>query len=370
VAENKRTIASVNAAPAWRKIQWVYPASLLLGFVLAALIWQLMVYSTRPADIPTSLVALGLVLLSSLLAVVADWGISPTSFTRGWQHRTALGISLAISFLFWLIVLVGARRPATFGMLLAVSLGALIGSLATTWIREGFYENNQPPSHQIRQEVITRHRELIGNPPRGNIPKRIFDIFLAGFGLLISAPVWILITIMIWIEDPGPVVFIKNSVGKGGPNFHQFKFRTMVSGAEVDTGPIPARESDSRVLRSGKFLRKTALDELPQLFNIFKGEMSFVGPRPQRTVLVYLYLRDLPGFAERHAVLPGLAGLAQVAGNYFATPLQKLRYDRIYARHASLGFDLKLLAIAFALVFWLRWRKDWDGKIPRSWLHN
>ena len=369
MAENKRTIASVNTAPAWRRIRWVYPAAFLLALVLAALLWQLLAASVNPAGPGAGLTALGLIILTGLFAAVADWGLSPTGLTRGWQHRGSLVLALLVGFAAWLTLLVEPGQKAGFGSLVAVSAGALIGSLVASWVREGIYEDNQPPSAQIRQEVIARHQELLGSPPRGSLPKRLFDILLAGAGLILSAPIWILITLMIWLEDPGPVVFIKNSVGKGGPNFHQFKFRTMISGAEVDTGPIPARESDSRVLRSGKFLRKTALDELPQLVNILKGEMSFVGPRPQRTVLVYLYLRDLPGFAERHAVLPGLAGLAQVAGNYFATPLQKLRYDRIYARHASLGFDLKLLAIAFALVFWLRWRRDWDGKIPRSWLH-
>jgi lipopolysaccharide/colanic/teichoic acid biosynthesis glycosyltransferase len=170
------------------------------------------------------------------------------------------------------------------------------------------------------------------------------------------------------MEDPGPIFFVKNSVGKGGVNFHQLKFRTMVYNAESVTGPILARRDDSRTLSIGRFLRKTALDELPQLFNILLGQMSFVGPRPQRTVLVYEYLQEIPEFAERHRVLPGLSGLAQVVGNYYSTPRQKLRFDRIYAQHASLGFDLKLLVLAFLIVFWLRWRPDWDGRIPRSWM--
>jgi lipopolysaccharide/colanic/teichoic acid biosynthesis glycosyltransferase len=95
--------------------------------------------------------------------------------------------------------------------------------------------------------------------------------------------------------------------------------------------------------------------------------MSFVGPRPQRTVLVHEYLEAIPEYAERHRVLPGLAGLAQVAGDYYLTPRQKLRFDRLYIQHASLGFDLKLLFLAFLIAFWYRWRKDWDGKLPR-WL--
>jgi lipopolysaccharide/colanic/teichoic acid biosynthesis glycosyltransferase len=121
------------------------------------------------------------------------------------------------------------------------------------------------------------------------------------------------------------------------------------------------------VLRSGYLLRKTALDELPQLLNILLGEMSFVGPRPQRTVLVQGYLSELPEYAQRHRVLPGLAGLAQVAGDYYLTPRQKLRFDRLYIEYTSLGFDLKLITLAFLITFWYRWQKGWDGRLPR-WL--
>jgi lipopolysaccharide/colanic/teichoic acid biosynthesis glycosyltransferase len=98
--------------------------------------------------------------------------------------------------------------------------------------------------------------------------------------------------------------------------------------------------------------------------------MSFVGPRPQRTVLVSEYVREMPEYAERHVVPPGLAGLAQVAGSYYISPRQKLRFDRLYVRHASLGFDLRLLAVAFLVVFYLRWRPRWNGRLPRRWLRR
>jgi lipopolysaccharide/colanic/teichoic acid biosynthesis glycosyltransferase len=143
----------------------------------------------------------------------------------------------------------------------------------------------------------------------------------------------------------------------------------MIQGAEENSGPTLARENDPRVLRFGRLLRKTALDELPQLWNILRGEMSFVGPRPQRTALVDLYLQTLPQYAERHRLPPGLSGLAQVAGSYYLTPLQKLRFDRLYIRHAALGYDLRLLAAALALTFYYRWLPNWKGRLPRRWLH-
>jgi len=97
--------------------------------------------------------------------------------------------------------------------------------------------------------------------------------------------------------------------------------------------------------------------------------MSFVGPRPQRTVLVSNYLQEIPGYVERHRVLPGIAGLAQVAGSYYLTPRQKLRFDRLYIANMSLIFDLRLLFSACIIAFWYRWQNDWDGRLPRWMLH-
>lgn len=229
------------------------------------------------------------------------------------------------------------------------------------------WEDNQPPGAEIEREVLQAHRVFPAVPvPLG---KRAFDVGLALLGLILSSPIWLLFSLMIWLEDPGPVLFVKNSVGQGGRNFRQFKFRSMVREAEKGTGPVLSEQSDARVLRVGRLLRKTALDELPQLLNILKGEMSFVGPRPQRTVLVRDYLMDMPEYAARHVVPPGIAGLAQVAASYYITPRQKLRLDRLYVRHAGLAFDLRLLALACLLVFYLRWKPGWDGKIPRRWLH-
>jgi lipopolysaccharide/colanic/teichoic acid biosynthesis glycosyltransferase len=191
---------------------------------------------------------------------------------------------------------------------------------------------------------------------------------MSGAGLLLFSPVILFIALCIWIEDPGPVLFIKNSVGRGGNNFRQLKFRTMIREAEKATGPMLSSETDARVLRIGRFLRKTALDELPQLFNILLGEMSFVGPRPQRTILVHEYLQHIPGYARRHAVAPGLAGLAQVVGSYFMPPEEKLVWDLRYIQKANLAYDVRLVALALLVVFWLRWQKGWDEKIPDRWL--
>lgn len=245
-------------------------------------------------------------------------------------------------------------------------LGCYLGALSATFVHEGVWENNYPPPEQVQLAVLNHHeaRFLGLYPP--SFTKRAFDICLAVFGMIASAPVWLVGVFLVWFEDPGPVLFVKNSVGIGGMNFHQFKLRTMVRGAEEHTGPVLSQHDDRRILISGHFFRKTALDELPQLLNILLGEMSFVGPRPQRTVLVHQYLQSLPDYADRHQVLPGLAGLAQVAGDYYLSAHQKLRFDKLYIRHASLGFDIKLLVLACLVTFWFRWQKGWNGRLPRK----
>lgn len=316
-------------------------------------------------NIPIRWWSLGLAsgVLHVILAFVLLEGLLIIPTNEKLLYRMAFLISAGLGILLWW------GHPFAWAALPAVILGSFLGCLIATRHHLGFWEDNYPPPKEIRDSVYQKHLEIIGNPPPEPLPKRIFDLLLAIIGLLLSAPVWLLCLFAIWFEDPGPLFFVKNSVGKGGRNFHQFKLRTMVRGAEVTTGPIMASEEDMRSFKVGRFLRKTALDELPQLINILRGDMSFVGPRPQRTVLVYEYLRTMPEFAERHRVLPGLAGLAQVAGHYYISPRQKLRYDRIYARHASLGFDLKLIGLAFVLVFYLRWKPGGADRIPRAWLH-
>ncbi len=301
-----------------------------------------------------------------LSLVLLEWGLARQQAHRQadkWPYRTAF--LLSAGWALWL----GLAHARAGALVLAGVFGAFLGGAIGSSLQSGLWEDNMPPSALISRTVLQIHRAVLGPLTPVPLGKRLFDIALSLAGLLLFAPLWLLTLFAIWFEDPGPLFFVKNSVGRGGLNFHQFKLRTMERDAERVTGPVLAAEEDDRALRSGRLLRKTALDEWPQLFNILRGEMSFVGPRPQRTVLVSEYLQSMPEFAERHRVLPGLAGLAQVAGHYYITPRQKLRYDRVYARHAGLGFDLKLILLAFLLVFYWRWLPGWNGRIPRRWLH-
>jgi lipopolysaccharide/colanic/teichoic acid biosynthesis glycosyltransferase len=320
---------------------------------------------TRTESVFTSLSIVGLHLG---LVVALERAFINLPVGRKLRYRAAFLVSVGLGWGLWASVIISTERFASLSLPVLAFSGAFLGSLLATAINENLWENNSPPSTRIQTEVHQRHLEVIGIPKPGLQTKRFFDLCLATTGIVISTPVWALISFLVWFEDPGPILFVKNSVGKGGRNFHQYKFRTMVRGAEVHTGPVLSREGDERVLLVGRLLRKTALDELPQVINIFKGEMSFVGPRPQRTVLVNDYLAAMPEYAERHRVLPGLSGLAQVAGDYYLTPRQKLRFDRLYIQNLSLGNDVKLLFLAFLITFWFRWRKDWTGRLPRRLL--
>jgi lipopolysaccharide/colanic/teichoic acid biosynthesis glycosyltransferase len=330
-------------------------------------------------------------LISPLLTLAIERIVSFTSLERKRRYRLAFIIPPALALIGGLVLLaaclggadrdfgvsssigvdVCARRTALiFFVCLSITiLGAFLGGLIATALNEKLWEDNAPPDETICHEVLTIHQTVFATTLNGPWLKRAFDILLSTSGLVISAPVWIASAVLIWFEDPGPLLFVKNSVGIGGVNFRQYKYRSMVREAEQATGPVLAQEQDERVLWIGRLLRKTALDEIPQLVNILRGDMSFVGPRPQRTVLVHGYLQQMPEYAERHRVRPGLAGLAQVAGDYYLTPRQKLRFDRLYIRHISLGYDLKLIFAAFLLTFWYRWQKDWNGRMPRKLLH-
>lgn len=197
--------------------------------------------------------------------------------------------------------------------------------------------------------------------------KRLLDLFLSLFGLIFSFPLWIVISLLILLEDGRPIIYSQERVGKDGRVFKILKFRSMKKNAEEDTGPIWAMENDSRVTKVGRILRATALDELPQLINILKGEMSFVGPRPERPELQRAFVQTFPEFEKRLCVKPGLTGIAQIFGKYDTPPNHKLKYDLLYIKRANMLLDLKLLFLSFLISFLGRWERR-DRKIVRKGL--
>ncbi|MEN8241519.1 MAG: sugar transferase [Chloroflexota bacterium] len=282
--------------------------------------------------------------------------------------RTSLLIIAGLIIICWALVWIktgahpGAPRFAAF---LAVSF---FMSMLASWIFYGFTDETFIPSAEISAEIQQIYHQQNPDPPKLRWPKRLFDILLAIFGIMISLPIWLAIIILIWLQDPGPILFIKHCSGYQGRPFRLYKFRTMKINAEVETGPIVSQGQDQRVKGISKILRKTALDELPQLINILLGEMSFVGPRPLRSVVEIKNIQNIPGYTQRYNSLPGLAGLAQICGDNLLPSRDKLRYERVYTEHAGVLFDIKLFLIACLVVFVLRWKKDWDGRIPRRWI--
>ncbi len=362
-----RTSASLN----WSIVLYA-SLVILLGSLLLSYLHS--VQSSGNVASLTLVLVVGLLPFHFILVYLLERLLVIFAIPDNWRYRLASMGSLSIG-LVWLAQTQASLGPARYLQSIAIFIisgsiltGVFLGGLIASGSRGGYWENNSPPADWLQAEVLNRHRSVIGVPGPEPAAKRVFDVGLALGGLILSSPIWLLSSLLIWLEDPGPILFVKNSVGKGGHNFRQFKFRTMVLGAEDHTGPVLSELGDRRILRVGRLLRKTALDELPQLINIILGEMSFVGPRPQRTVLVLGYLESMPEYAERHRVLPGLAGLAQVAGDYYLTPRQKLRFDRLYIRYSSLGFDLKLILLAFLITFWFRWQEDWAGRLPRRLL--
>ena len=190
--------------------------------------------------------------------------------------------------------------------------------------------------------------------------KRPFDLVVLAAVHLVLSPLLLLLCALIpsaiWLEDRGPIFYTQLRVGKRGKAFRIFKFRSMIPDAESGTGPIWAAENDPRVTRVGRFLRATGLDELPQVINLWKGDLSLVGPRPERPALTDQFARDVSGFHDRLDVRPGLTGLAQVRGRYATRPKDKVRYDALYVKRMSPWLDVKLLFVSVIITFKAGWQ--------------
>jgi len=172
--------------------------------------------------------------------------------------------------------------------------------------------------------------------------KRIFDILISLLSMPIALIIITIFAIIIKIESPGPAFFLQERVGLNGRNFLMIKLRSMRIDAEKN-GAQWAAKNDPRVTKVGAFIRKTRIDELPQLFNVLKGDMSLIGPRPERPIFMEQFNKEIPGFVDRLKVRPGITGWAQVNGGYDITPKEKLELDRYYINNISFWLDLKII---------------------------
>lgn len=175
--------------------------------------------------------------------------------------------------------------------------------------------------------------------------KRVLDIVLSLFGLIITSPIMLITAVAILLESAGGVLYKQTRIGKDGVQFKLIKFRSMSIDAESN-GAVWARENDDRVTRIGKFIRKARIDEIPQMYNVLKGEMSFIGPRPERPEFIEHLIQEIPFYSIRHSVKPGLTGWAQVNFHYAASTLdalEKLQYDLYYIKNLSIFLDFHIL---------------------------
>jgi rhamnosyl/mannosyltransferase len=208
------------------------------------------------------------------------------------------------------------------------------------------------------------YRTLTPDEPPRALAKRAFDVALSSLGLLASSPLWLAVAVAVKLDDGGPVFYRQRRTGLGGRAFTSWKFRSMIRDADARFGPRQAVAGDARITRVGRLLRATALDELPQLWNILRGDMSFVGPRALMPEEIAVdgagrttRLADVPGYEARHAVTPGLTGVAQVYANRDIPQPKKFRYDLLYIRKRSFGLDLKLILLSFWISFRGRWER-------------
>jgi exopolysaccharide biosynthesis polyprenyl glycosylphosphotransferase len=259
--------------------------------------------------------------LPALLAAGRIDDILLVGSSDSWQTRLIDGLA-------------GTRPDHTSVLLLPGPFESLIGRMRYRWV------------HDLPLIEVVRETEWRINWPL----KRVLDLAGGALLLVLSLPVMGLCALAVHLTSPGGVLYRQMRVGRGQKPFQLYKLRTMRMDAEADSGEVMAQPGDPRLTPIGAFLRRFRLDELPQVFNVLGGSMSLVGPRPERPGFVQRYLREVPGYAERFSLAPGLTGLAQVNGDYHSSPQNKLRYDLAYMANWTLWLDLSILLRTVKIV--------------------
>lgn len=210
------------------------------------------------------------------------------------------------------------------------------------------------PMEQVVQdgarEIYQVEQSAVVEKPVYQAVKRLFDVVVSALALLILGIPMLLLMPVIQADSPGPAIFRQERLGKGGKPFVIYKYRTMQMDAERD-GPQWARAHDVRCTKLGRLLRRGHIDELPQLVNVLRGEMSLVGPRPERACFYQEFERYIRGFSQRLQVTPGITGWAQINGGYELLPEEKILFDMEYIRHRSVMFDIRCLLGTVRVVF-------------------
>jgi sugar transferase (PEP-CTERM system associated) len=242
------------------------------------------------------------------------------------------------------VIVAATDRRGTIPMqeLLALRMQGVKIEEATSWLEKisGKIEvENLYPSWLVFNEGFRRSTAFV-------VVRRILSVIISLFGLILTLPMLPFIMLAIRLDSTGPVFYTQTRMGKGGRLFKVVKFRTMRQDAEAANGPQWAGNNDPRVTRAGKFLRTTRLDEIPQLWCVLKGDMAFVGPRPERPEFIEQLSKEIPYYSVRHMVRPGVTGWAQIKykyGSTIADAREKLQYDLYYIKNASIGLDLLIM---------------------------
>lgn len=205
----------------------------------------------------------------------------------------------------------------------------------------------------VQQQMDYRFPAMIGKPVTGwkLFVKRIFDLTVGLIGTVLSLPIVLVFAILVKLTSKGPAFYKQERVGLMGKSFNIIKLRSMYQNAEARTGAVWAQKNDPRITPIGRFMRKTRVDELPQFWNVLKGDMSLVGPRPERAVLTEEFSRQFSDFPKRLRIIPGITGYAQINGGYDITPDEKCKLDNYYIDHYSLGFDFKIAFETIRIIF-------------------
>jgi exopolysaccharide biosynthesis polyprenyl glycosylphosphotransferase len=230
--------------------------------------------------------------------------------------------------------LAGTRPDHTNVLLLPGPFESLIGRMRYRWV------------HDLPLIEVMRESEWRINWPL----KRILDLTAGSLLLLATLPALAACALAVRLSSPGPILYRQQRIGRDQRPFTLWKLRTMRIDAEAESGEVMAQADDPRLIACGSLLRRFRLDEIPQLLNVLQGTMSLVGPRPERPGFVQRYLKEVPGYAERFSLAPGVSGLAQVNGEYHSSPQNKLRYDLAYAANWTLWLDLSILLRTVKIV--------------------
>ncbi|WP_436677553.1 sugar transferase [Lactiplantibacillus plantarum] len=205
----------------------------------------------------------------------------------------------------------------------------------------------------VQPQTDYRFPTMIGKPVMGwkLFVKRIFDLTVGLIGTVLSSPIVLVFAILVKLTSKGPAFYKQERVGLMGKSFNVIKLRSMYQNAEARTGTVWAQKNDPRITPVGRFMRKTRVDELPQFWNVLKGDMSLVGPRPERPVLTEEFSQQFTDFPKRLRIIPGITGYAQINGGYDITPDAKCKLDNYYIEHFSVWFDIKILLGTVKIVF-------------------